>query len=314
MHTWHKKYTLVILVSVSFLLGCIYIYQKKTGTLLADEAAESLNYLPSGKFLKGIALGYDEAFADFMWVRTIGYFGTHAKTDQDYTWLTHMLRLTAELDPRYESPYEFAGVVLPSELEDIDGGIAFLEKGIQNIPKHNPRYWLQHFYLGFCYMIYKDDVIKAAEHIELAAGYPQSPGYLPLLVSRLYARADKPGVGIDIIQSILETDTGGVKQKKSYNRALRKRLNELIAAEHIRIIEQAVSIYAGIFNRKPEKLQDLVDGLVLPFIPDEPFGGSYFLSYEGKKVFSTVMDEDFRIYATKGVSKKNVSVTEIDNN
>lgn len=296
-----NKNTLLILVSIVLLMGYIYWYQKNNEPHLTVKATESLNYLPSGTFLRGMALGYDQAFADFLWVQTVGYFGAHAKTDQDYTWLTHMLQLIAELDPLYESPYEFAGVVLPSELKNVDEGMAFLEAGIDNIPKHNPRYWLQPFYLGFCYMIYKDDPLKAAEYLEMAAKYPQSPGYLPLLVSRLYARADKPGVGIDIIIGVLNTKTSDTKKKLSFDSALLQRLKELVAGQNIKMLQESIDAYIALYGQKPSTLSDIVDGLILPFIPEEPFGGTYFLSIEGTQVLSTHFDGEFRIY---GVDNK----------
>ena len=300
MHKKEFKSTVTILVSAVLLLGCIGWYQKETESHLGAEVTENLNYLPSGTFLKGMALGYDEAFADFLWVRTVGYFGAHVKTDRDFTWLTHMLKLTAELDPRYDSPYEFAGVVLPSELNKVDEGMAFLEAGIRNIPKNNPRYWLQPFYLGFCYMIYKDNPLKAAQYFELASGYPQSPGYLPLLVSRLYASADKPSVGMDILQSLLKAQkSSNMKPKISFDNAIKKRIQELVVAQYINIIENAVMEYIAIFQQRPSELSDLVDGMILPFILEDPFGGHYFLSLNGKQVLSTKSEGKFVIYSDR---------------
>ena len=242
-----------------------------------------------------MALGYDEAFADLLWVRTVGYYGAHAKSDRDFTWLTHMLKLIAELDPRYESPYEFAGVILPLKLSLVDEGMAFLEKGMENIPRHNPRYWLQPFYLGFCYMVYKDDALKAAEYFEKAAEFPKSPDYLPLLVSKLYARADKPGVGIDIIQSVLNAKSSDLNEQVNFTKALRRRIDELVSAQYIQILEYAVSDFIKIYHRKPMVLKELVDGLILPFIPDEPNGGAYFLSPDGRTIQSTKVKKAFHV-------------------
>jgi hypothetical protein len=289
----------LILSLVIVLIFMIAAFQKKSDSQVAIKSTEHLNYLPSGKFLKGMALGYDEAFADFLWVRTVGYFGAHAKTDRDFTWLTHMLKLIIVLDPRYASPYEFAGVILPSELGLRDEGIAFLEKGVLNVPKDNPRYWLQPFYLGYSYMMYKNDPIRAAKYMEMAAGYPSSPKYLPLLVSRLYSHADQPEIGMDILQSLLSHSGKDMPQNSYWRNAIEKRMKELIAAKHIALLEHAVQQYQSLYGKAPSKLEDLVNGLILPFIPDEPFGGIYYLSFDGKNVFSSRTEEKLKIHTNE---------------
>ena len=48
------------------------------------QGVESFLYLPSGTFLKGAALGYDEMLADLFWIKAVGYFGGHAQTDRNY--------------------------------------------------------------------------------------------------------------------------------------------------------------------------------------------------------------------------------------
>jgi hypothetical protein len=280
------KSDIFIAISMALLLSLICMYQNKCAYDTSIKGALSLNYLPSGNFLKGMALGYDEAFADFLWVKTVGYYGTHAKTDQDYTWLIHMLKLTTKLDPRFESPYEFAGLILPGELKKVDEGIAFLKEGIRKIPKSNPRYWLQHFYLGFNYMIYKNDSLQAARQFEAAEAFPQSPKYLPLLISRLYASGSKPWAAIEMIQGILDDPNKTIARNAHMRKSLQKRMRELMDAQDVLMLQNAVADYFRVYHQKPSKLEDLVDGLILPFIPRGPFGRGYYLSFDGGKVYS----------------------------
>lgn len=301
------RYDLLILLCIVFLMLLILGFQKKSGSAITAKKTESLNYLLSGAFLKGTALGYDEAFADFLWVKAVGYFGSHVKTDQDYTWLMHMLRLTAELDPRYESPYEFAGVILPSELNKVDEGIAFLKEGVRNIPKHNPRYWLQHFYLGVVYMVYKNEPIKAARHFEAASKFPRSPDYLPLLIGRLYASVNKPQMGIEMIQNLLNDSDNELARNEYMRGALEKRMKELMITQDILMLENAISDYSRTYGQRPVQLKDLVDGLILPFIPADPFNGVYYLSMDGSRVYSSVSEGRFQIY--KSDEKPSIGTT-----
>lgn len=289
----NKKSDIILIFAIVVLLSVVGMYQKHNHGNGAAKTSEPLNYLPSGEFLKGLALGYDEAFADFLWVRTVGYFGLHSKTDQDFTWLKHMLKLTTILDPRYESPYEFAAVILPTVLDDVDGAVAFLKKGIENIPKQNPRYWLQPFYLGFCYMVYLDEPVKAAEYFSMAARYPQSPTYLPFLISRLYASQRQPDAGMSILQDFLDHPKRGVMQNEHLKRALMKRMKELIVARHLKYLESAVAEYERFYHEPPARLSDLVDRWIIPFVPEEPRGGYYFYSVLTNSVQSSEKEPEF---------------------
>jgi hypothetical protein len=265
----------------------------------------SLNYLPSGTFLKGLSLGFDEALADLLWVRTVGYFGEHVKTDRQYTWLVHMLKLIIALDPRYESPYEFAAVILPTELGDADTAIDILKKGVENVPRHHPRYWLQPFYLGFCYLVYKNEPLEAARYFELAATFPQRPPYLPLLVSRIHASQNRPEVGYATLQSLLDDPKNEALQDSRARESLILRQKELVVALHIQMLERAVADYRGLTGQMPGQLSELVDALILPFIPAEPFGGRYYLAWEGDEVRSSLTEGKFRVY---GSHKQRMSI------
>lgn len=289
----YKKSDVVLIVSTIILLTVIGFYQKHYhGNDAAAAKSETLNYLPSGKFLKGLALSYDEALSDFLWVRTVGYFGLHAKTDQDFTWLKHMLELTTILDPRYESPYEFAAVIFPNVLDDPEGAVAFLEKGIENIPKHNPRYWLQPFYLGLCYMIYLDEPGKAANYFLIAAQYPQSPQYLPLLVSKLHASQNRPELGISIVQDFLNNPDSKIMQNEHFRKALERRMKALITAMHLDYLESAVSEYVLYYHEKPAQISDLVNSMIIPFVPDEPHDGYYYYDKLDEKVLSSITETE----------------------
>lgn len=298
----------MILIGIIILMIFICLNQKKNASHAPAKISAELNYLPTGTFLRGVTLGYDEAVADFLWVRTIGYYGAHLKTDQNYTWLTHMLTITAELDPRYESPYEFAGVILPYDLNMVDEGMAFLEKGIKNIPTHNQRYWLQHFYLGFCYMMYKNEPILAAQQFEKAVAFNKNPPpYLPLLIGRLYASADNPDAGMEIVHNLLADPNSKIFRNKHMRNALIKRFKELIVSQDTNMLTNALSTYISIYDQRPSHLDQLVSGLILPFIPEEPFGGFYYLAPGTNQVLSSQAKGRLIVHKPKEMPKFNTS-------
>lgn len=243
---------------------------------------EDLLYLPSGAFLQGAALCFDEMLSDILWIKTLGYFGSHAVTDQDYKWLAHILDIVTTLDPLYELPYEFGGIILSTEIGDVDSSLALLQKGMDNVPATHERYWYLPFFAAFNYMYYRHDLLAAADFLEKAARSPDSPSYLPLLAARLYANADSPEIAIAFLQEMMKsTRDATLKQKLSI------RIGEILQQRDIRILEGAVEQYRQAYGRLPALLSDLVDTGIVSQIPGDPLGGAYFLSSEAPFVRST---------------------------
>ncbi|MFQ5949462.1 MAG: tetratricopeptide repeat protein [Nitrospiria bacterium] len=148
---------------------------------------ESLLYLPSGEYLKPLALGFDQMLADLLWIKTINYFGGHLRTDREYPWLHHILNLIIDLDPLFDFPYTFGGVVLSLEASQVDKANQILERGIEAYPEK----WEYPFYIGFNYFYHQKDAAKAVPYIEKASSLPGSPAYLKSLTGSLYAKTNK---------------------------------------------------------------------------------------------------------------------------
>ena len=263
-----------------------------------SEKIEDLKYLPSGKFLKGAALAYDELLADLLWIKAIGYFGGHAKTDQNYEWLYHILDITTTLDPLFDDPYEFGGVVLAAELGEVDKSIELLKKGMENVPRHHRRYWYLPFFLAFDYMYYKHDYLAAARYLEIAAKYRGRPDYLPLLVSRLYANAEDPEVAITFLKEMINsTESEELREK------LEKRIKEVMADRDIRMLEKARDRFYETHGRYPEEIDELVKSSLISSLPKEPFGGKYRISPVEHSIYSTTMGEKLILHIDKNKSE-----------
>jgi hypothetical protein len=264
---------------------------------------EDLKYLPNGKFLKGAALSYDEIFADILWIKALIYFADHAQTDRNYDWLYHLLEITTTLDPLYQYPYEFAGIVLATELGDINGSNILLKRGMENVSTTHPRYWRLPFLLAYNHMYYKKDYATAAKLLELAAQFPQSPDYIPLLATRLYANADRHQVALTFLQEMINSTENPQLKEKLVNRK-----KELIADEHIRLLERARDHFLNTFKRYPTNLKELQEKKFITTIPQEPFGGHYAISETDHSIFSTYMSEKLILHIDKNKSVPLVTI------
>ena len=275
----HVAFVLLVLVSI------LIQHQLSNRSTSNASAAEDLKYLPSGKFLKGAALCYDELAADLLWIKAIAYFGGHAKTDRDYTWLYHLIDITTTLDPLFLAPYEFGGIVLTTELNDVDKSISILKKGMENVPQQHKRYWYLPFFLAFDYMYYKGDNLAAARFLEVAARFPQRPDYLPLLVSRLYANTDDPTTAIPFLEEMISSTDSVELQNK-----LQTRIKEMIVERDIRLLEKARDQFRALNGRYPLSLDELVRAGTIKKVPAEPFRGRYYIDTDDYAVYSSLTE------------------------
>ncbi len=280
---FRKFILLCAIFCVAILAGAVYTLQlTHDKNYRSSSIIEDLKYLPSGTFLKGAALSFDEILADLLWIKTIGYFGEHAQTDQDFQWLAHILDVTTTLDPYFQDPYEFGGVVLANEVDDLDKSTELMKKGMANVPKHHKRYWYLPFFTAFNFMYHKNDYQAAADYLKIAASFPQSPSYLPLLVSRLYANTNDPGLAIPFLQEMINRASTPEVEKK-----LVKRIKEIQVKQHIQFLEKAVDIFKGQTGGYPGNLEELVLKNIINTLPEEPFGGRYFISKEDNSIQSS---------------------------
>lgn len=286
-----KKKALVFVLYVATIYTAIALFQIQIDKTRNNYSKmEDMKYLPSGQFLKGSALTYDELLADFLWIKALVYFGEHYQTDKSYRWLYHLLDVIVTLDPYFEYPYEFGGIALAYWTKNVDYSIKLLKKGIMNVPKTHERYWTLPFFLGFNYMFYKKDFVTAVSYMEEATKYPGHPGYLPFLVARLHANNKDPEIAIKFLNEIYIST-----ENKSVRKDIKKRIKEVMVERDIQILEQVRDRYKSRVGSYPLKLDDLVAEGFLKNIPQEPFGGKYLIK-EDHSIQSSVIKKRMKVY------------------
>lgn len=183
---------------------------------------ESLLYIPSGKYLQPLALGYDQLLADLLWMKTLSYFGGQYMTDKEYPWLFHILNLIIDLDPRFGFPYYFGGTVLSLEANQVDRANKILERGMEAYPEK----WNYPFIIGFNYFYHEKDAAKAAPYIEKASVLPNAPAFLKTMVGNLYAKAGKKQIAVNFYrEAYRNTNDELIRQR------IRERIDEILAEE-----------------------------------------------------------------------------------
>ena len=176
----------MVFFAAMVLLALGTVHTQKNIDRYPFNAQESILYLPSGQYLKPLALGYNEMFADLLWIKTISYFGSHFMADKEYPWLYPMLTLIIDLDPRFDFPYYFGGIVLSLEANQVNNANQILARGIESYSEK----WEYPFYIGVDHYYREGDPKQALPFLERAATLPGSPEFLKSLIGSLYLKTE----------------------------------------------------------------------------------------------------------------------------
>jgi hypothetical protein len=166
-------------------------------------APPSMALVPQSEKIRPYLLGFHTVYADYLWIRTTIYFGTHFLTDQQYKWLVHMVDLVTKLNPNFYPAYEFAGLMIPDICRDPDAARVILERGVSSTVDKK---WKLYFYLGMIYYRNYDDKKTAASYMARAVTQKNAPGYkLAGIAAAMFKKAGAPQEGRDFLEFMYTT-------------------------------------------------------------------------------------------------------------
>jgi|GEM_PF-1299862 len=184
-------FILITLVLQSSLLDkrFTYTFNNPFCSWCKDNESDEVRYIPADSILVRLFAPADPDFlADLLWLRTQYYFGSHVVTDQDYFYLYYLLDRITDLSPRWEYPYIFGAILLPSEANMPIQALSLIAKGI----KFHDNSWRLIFLRAYIYWENLGDYERAAKEIFKASQLPESPEYFaPLSVTLAKKTGDK---------------------------------------------------------------------------------------------------------------------------
>ncbi len=219
-----RRSEFVTLVLTSLLVTMVIVYSLfMLQVRINDERQswdqeEELMYLPSGKVLKIVSLGFDEVVADILFIRMIDYFGKHSASDRTYVWLYHMADLVTDLDPKFRFPYIFASLMLNLEANQFDNARKIIIKGMNEFPDD----WYFPFTLGINYFFHDGDFMRAADSLEDASKLPGAPKYLIGFAKKLREKGATKEAALVFLRHLYE-----VFGDKSIRAILKERITEI---------------------------------------------------------------------------------------
>lgn len=162
-----KRRTIEIVVAFALLLVLFYS-ARGVETLSQKKYKHDVMYLPSGRFIEEVSLGYRNLAADILWFRTIQYYGSYRMGENDLALFKHLVDVITDLDPQFTFAYLFGALIIAEDLGYFREGIKFLEKGIHN----NPQDWWLMFEMGFLYYVDARDYTEAMRCFQKASCMP----------------------------------------------------------------------------------------------------------------------------------------------
>lgn len=249
---------------------------RKVEALRGKEATlEEILYLPSGKMLKRMSLGYSNLLADIYWTRAVQYFGNkHEQHSTRYDLLAPLLEITTDLDPHLIPAYQTGSIFLslPEGARQPDKAVALLEKGI----RENPEYWQLYFTLGFIHYIDRRDYKAAEEAFRKGSEVPGALGWMKVMAARMAEHSGDIGTAMALWKGIYDTNTGKEVRANAAGHLL-----SLQADAGIEELGRRVLYFREKTGALPSRWSDLVRAGLLPGIPQDPTGTPYVLRPDG---------------------------------
>jgi hypothetical protein len=244
----------------------------------AESTLEEVLYLPSGKTIKRLSLGYSGLLANIYWTRAVQYFGSkHIQHSRQYDLLYPLLDITTDLDPKLVVAYEYGSVFLSQKTPDgagqPDKAVILVEKGI----RANPDYWRLYLTLGFIHFIDRHDPVAAQAAFEKGSQKPGALPWMKVMAARMAEHSKDINTAIALWQAVYETTLD-----KNVKDTAMLHLKSLLAERDIAELERRVQAYHQQTGGFPANWNDLIRAGFIPGVPMAPEQEPYVLKSDGK--------------------------------
>lgn len=235
-----------------------------------------LGYLPHPQLLKISSGEHRTTTAALVVMRVLFYYGTVLQKLQDgmqvrpeFFNLFKTVQTVVDLDPYNMDAYYFAQAIFPWDVGRVEEVNFLLEQGVKS------RTWdpLLPFYLGFNHAYFLKDYAAAATWMRLAAERSGNPLYAQL-ASRYFYESAQPALGLAFLETMI-----GAARNPALRRSYELRREALLATQ---ALMHARDTYRERFGRLPSSPAQLVAAGLLPALPDDPYGGTFYFDEQGQ--------------------------------
>jgi tetratricopeptide (TPR) repeat protein len=262
-----------VVLLLAFVVLMVGTFVPLTRVRDAKPAEARLGFFPPAPVIKALTADQYQFVSQVISLQCLFYFGSLVEQrgqKPDWQRIYRALYTSTRLDPYNMDAYYFAQAVMTWEPGLIPRVVELLEYGFA----HRPWDWYLPFFLSFDYAFFLHDYHKAAEYLaKVAQLKPEIDWYVTLAARYLY-EGGSTALALAYLKEMIPT---------ARNEAIKRRMmTRAEALEKILKIEQAIVAYRKRFQRDPKELGDLVNGGALDLIPEDPYGGSFYLDKDGR--------------------------------
>ena len=235
--------------------------QGRIESLSRSASVHPLLYLPSGKYLRIVALGFDGLLADMLYLWSIQYYGNYEIKDR-YTYLERIYdQVITELDPHYLDPYLVGALIMTAEARQPEMALRLLDKAV----RANPDQWLPAFEAGF--LCYNDlhDYPRAAAYFEKALAVPGVHPLVRRFYAEMYDRAGDKRTSLREWLEIYQTSDDPYVHGIAW-----KHVHDLKIEVDLADLSRATALFRDKEKRPPRHLQELVTSGLVQALPRDP--------------------------------------------
>ena len=242
----------------------------------ARPVAVKLGYVPKAEITRMAAYDFRFLLSEMNVIKVLFYFGTLADQQAEdvygtpeYGSMYSQLVQAAKLDPYNQDIYYFSQAIFTWDL----GRVLEVNKLLEYGMRYKKNDWRLPYYAGFNSAYFLSDFDSAARYFQKAAEISGNELFTKL-AARYFHAAGKGDLGILFLDAMIKS-AKNPSVKETY--VLRK--NALIAAL---TLQKAADAFRERYDRIPETVDQLVNVGLVDSIPDDPYGGTFFITDEGK--------------------------------
>ncbi|MDQ7031443.1 MAG: hypothetical protein Q9M37_01820 [Desulfonauticus sp.] len=237
---------------------------------------EKLGYTPHGEFFKDVLGEFKWFMGDYLSFKAIIYYG--GKVDKikqrkfkevEFYNLYKTIETSIILNPYNEDAYYFAQAIFTWDL----GKIREVNRLLKYAMKYRVWDFKIPFFLGFNYAYFLKDYKNAAYYYKRASQISKSPLFTSL-ASRYFYEGGHTELAISYLKTMIK-----ITRNKNIKKFYQTRLNALIS---IFKVEKALKKYFDKFHVLPKDISELVQKGFLEAIPQDPYGGTFYIDKNGK--------------------------------
>ena len=263
------------LIFCAFLL-LIPVYGQVAARMSTQQLEEKLGSLPGKEGLKILAMGHRALVSEWIFFRVMTYYGGRidqeapaSRRNVDYPSMYYFLDTSTYIDPYNIDSYYFAQAILTWEFGMIREVNVLLDRGME----HRTWDFYLPFFAGFNSFYFLKDYKEAGRYMERASRIAGDPLFANLAARFLY-ESDETDTAISFLKVMIE---------KTWNQKVRRSLETRLGAlEAVRALEKAARQFEDRFHRKPGNMHDLLNAGLISRIPQDPYGGMFYLDDHGR--------------------------------